>query len=95
MRERTSYLSTQNEQRDEEYREGHGAHGLQVFPNAWSIENTNQQADGQMDRHITTAHDMHTRLRIPVVTNFRIPRAFADFIPAKYAFQIYHKPQFA
>lgn len=95
MRERTSYLSTQNEQRDEEYREGHRAHGLQVFPNAWSIENRNQQAYRQMDKHTTTAHNMHIRLRIPVVTNVQIPTAFPDFIPAKYTFQIHPKPQFA
>lgn len=36
----TSYLSTQDKQGDEEYGERHGAHGLQVFPNAWPIKKT-------------------------------------------------------
>lgn len=63
MTERVSYLSTQNEQCDEEYREGHGAHGLQVFPNAWSIEKnkpTGRQTDGQTDHNTTTQHAYKT-----------------------------------
>lgn len=78
--ERASYLSTQDEQRDEEYREGHGAHGLQVFPNAWSIEEnkpTGRQTDGQTDQHNNTTciQNLESQywqtLESPVISRFR------------------------
>lgn len=60
-----SYLSTQNKQCDEEYKERHWAHGLQVFPNAWSIR---EQTDRQTK---TIQNNIHTGLRIHISTNLR------------------------
>lgn len=85
----TSYLSTQNKQCDEEYRERHRAHSLQVFPNAWSIKK-------QTDKQITTQrNNMHTGLRIWISTNVRFSSACLHHIPAKHTFQISFQTQLA